>query len=359
MLPKSTQFWTRTVVLLLALCLAFYILPLATPFVLSFVVTLILWPMVDFIEKMGKRYMPRHFMPRWLAIIPAFIIFGCVITFILNYVLVPFIDQLTGFINNAPELMTRFMEVFTYIQMRYFNTDLPPQLLNIINNSAIRLGNYGMILAQKAGLAILSVASFLVELLLVPIITFYMLKDGKKLMTSFTNIFEGSARLRVKSLLSQMYTTLAGYIRGELFLAVDMFVIVFIAMTLFGVPYPLLLALLAGFAEWIPIIGPIMGAVPAIILASLIDLRLAVNVALFYFCIQLFDGQVTMPKVFGRCIKLHPVIIIAVIFVGGTLYGIKGMMLAVPVTAILQIIAKELWYYNSTLKGKDNHYENN
>lgn len=359
MLPKSTQFWTRTVVIILALCLGFYILPLATPFVLSLVLTLLLWPLVDFIEKIGKRYMPRQFMPRWLAIIPAFIIFGCVITFILNYIFVPFIAQLTGFVNNAPYLMEKFMEVFTYVQAKYFNTNLPPQVLNIVNNTVTKLGNYGMVLAQKGVQAVFSVAGFLAELLLVPIITFYFLKDGKKLVGSFTGIFEGNTRLRVRSLLSQIYHTLAGYIRGELFLAVDMFVIVFVAMTLFGVPYPLLLALLAGFAEWIPIIGPILGAVPAIILASVIDLRLAANVAFFYFCIQIFDGQVTMPKVFGRCIKLHPVIIIAVIFVGGTLYGIKGMMLAVPVTAILQIIAKELWYFNSTLKGKDTHYESN
>ena len=99
-----------------------------------------------------------------------------------------------------------------------------------------------------------------------------------------------------------------------------------------------------------PIIGPFISAGPAIILAALIGGTLAVKVAITYFIILMIDSQIIMPKVMGHIIKLHPVVIISVIFIGGSLYGVIGMMTAVPVTAIIQIIMEKLWYFNKFYK---------
>ena len=89
---------------------------------------------------------------------------------------------------------------------------------------------------------------------------------------------------------------------------------------------------------------------PAIILAALSSGTLALQVMITYMVIQLIDGQIIMPKIMGRVIKLHPLVIITVIFIGGYLYGIIGMMTAVPITAILQIVINKLWYFNQYYK---------
>ena len=143
---------------------------------------------------------------------------------------------------------------------------------------------------------------------------------------------------------------MGGYLRGQLVLATNMFCIISVVAYIFDLPYPLVLALLAGISEWVPIIGPIAAALPAIILAALSSGTLALQVMITYMVIQLIDGQIIMPKIMGRVIKLHPLVIITVIFIGGYLYGIIGMMTAVPITAILQIVINKLWYFNQYYK---------
>lgn len=352
MLNKSSQFWARLVVICIALFFISDVVSLTTPLILSLVLAFILSPVVDGIVYLAKKYLKISNFPRWIAIFPTFILFGLILVLGFKLAFIPLVTQVIKLVNNVPYIIGDFMQVIQTIQNQY-SYNVPKQVVNIINNILLRFSNYGILLAQKGIGVVFSLASFLAELLLVPILTFYMLKDGKKLTQNFVNLFEGNTKIRIESVLNKIYFTVSGYIRAELFLAVDMFIIVYIAMTYFDIPYPLVLALIAAIAEWIPIIGPILGATPAIILASLISLPLAINVALFYVLIQIIDGQIIMPKVFGKFIKLHPIVIITVIFIGGSLYGVKGMMLAVPVTAILQILAEDLWYFDRVLKGDE------
>lgn len=353
MLQKSSEFWVRVSIVVLTVAFIFYVLPLTLPFVLSLVLALVLNPLVTFIEKtMKKRFKVQHF-PRWISIFLTFVIVTAVVVIVLDNTFESFITEFIRFLNNLPLLLLQFAQVLIDVQDNYLHMNLPAQVTDIINMTVVRLGNYSVDVAQKLVEAVFSVAGFMVELLLVPILTFYMLKDGKLLAEKFISLFSHVSSEGIRSILCKIYVTLGGYLRGELLLAINMFCIVFVGMYAFGIPYPLVLALLAGCAEWVPIIGPIMGAVPAIILASLISVSLALKVAIFYICVQLIDGQIIMPKVFGRVIRLHPLIIIAVIFFGGSLYGIKGMMLAVPLTAVLQIIAGELWYFNVNFNRKD------
>lgn len=357
MLQKSSELWIRVGIVIVTVAFVFYVLPLALPFILSLVLALVLYPLVACIEKIMGKYLKVRCFPRWIAIFITYAIVTVIVVFILNHTFEPFITEFIRFINNLPFLLMQFAQVLVNIQDNYLHMNLPAQVTDLINMTVIRLGNYSVDIVQKVVETIFSVAGFMVELLLVPILTFYMLKDGRLLSEKFVSLFSHDSSNGIRNILHKCYISLGGYLRGELLLAVNMFCVVLIAMYLFGVPYPLVLALLAGFAEWIPIIGPIVGATPAIILASLISVPLAIKVAIFYICVQLIDGQIIMPKVFGRVISLHPLIIIAVIFIGGSLYGVKGMMLAVPVTAVLQIVAGELWYYNSNFKRKDNTNE--
>jgi len=121
----------------------------------------------------------------------------------------------------------------------------------------------------------------------------------------------------------------------------------------------MVIGLLAAVTEWIPIVGPIVGAIPAILLGATVSLPLAVKVLIFYIVIQQIDSHIIMPQVMGAVISLHPVVIIIALLIGGTLFGIAGMVLTVPVTAVLQILCRHLWFYNTYKTKAMNTYGKN
>lgn len=358
MLKKcSLQFWFRVSLATIIAIFCIYQMNLLGPFIISLILTLLLWPIVNMIEDFVRERCKVSWFTRWMAIIPTFIVFGGLLAVIFNYIFLPFVVEFSKLLQNIPFLIKRLIAIITYIQVDFLNQDMPDQILKVINETFVRVGNYGVDLVEEIVAGAMHVARVAIDLLLVPIITFYLLKDGRYFIRQIQGIFSDSYANHLARVSRKVYLVLGGYVRAEMVLAINMFIIVMIAMTAFGVSYPLVLALIAAVAEWIPIVGPIVAAFFAIAMASAISLQLALKVALFYLIMQLIDGQIIKPKVFGSYFHLHPIVIIAVVFVFGSLYGVVGMILAVPGTALAQIIAKEMWYYNLIYKGEKN--ENN
>ena len=96
----------------------------------------------------------------------------------------------------------------------------------------------------------------------------------------------------------------------------------------------------------VPVIGPIIGAIPPILLGLLQGTGTMVQVIVFYVVVQQLDSHLVMPKLMGSVIKVHPVAIIAGVLIGGSLYGIVGMMISVPAVAVLQVLLRHMWYYD-------------
>ena len=341
---KSIQYWLRCILLVLASIGLLIALPVVIPLIIAVILTLLLWPLVNMTQIYAQRYWKQ--CPRWIAIIPSFILVALISTLLVRYVMLPVIGELTKLLINLPYVLDQFVSVVTGLQGIDGESIIPHQFEGIINTTLIKIGNYGIDLAQRGVLAIVSFASTLLQLLLVPILTFYLLKDGRTIKQAVLHIFSSPTSAHLEEVVNDILRTLGGYLRGQLLLASNMFCLTFIVCYYYDLPYPLVLAVLAGIAEWIPIIGPFISAAPAIILAAVISGPLAVKVAITYGILQLLDGQIIMPKIMGHVINLPPLVIITTIFVGGYFFGIIGMMTAVPLTAIAQIIAKRLWYFN-------------
>lgn len=350
MVSTTTQFKLRVAVVVLTMLLLALSSSVALPFVVSLVVTLLLLPLVNTIDYVMVHTLGLRRFPRTLAILPTFLLVAFVLYLVGTLVLAPFLTQFTRLLTNFPMILGQVMELIKLLPMGGHATGLPPQIDSLLNTAVVRLGNYGVELAQHGITAIFSFASMLLELILVPIITFYLLKDGRYLKHHLVHVFPEPISHNLMQVLNDIHRTLGGYLRGQLLLATNMFIIMLVMAYYFKLPYPFVLALLAFIAEWIPIIGPFFSAGPAIILGALVSSTLAIKVAIVYGIILLMDSQIIMPKVMGHIIKLHPVVIISVIFLGGSFFGILGMMVAVPLTAIVQIIVDKLWYFNRYYK---------
>ena len=349
MVQRSPQYWLRLLLLIAGVALLIWVTPVTLPLLLALVLTVILLPVVNGIQDYARKRVGLKWFPRSLAILPAFLLVALATVVIIQYIIVPFLVEFTKLLNNLPLLINQLLHVWKETQAQYALV-LPPEINGLIGSTLNKIGNYSVDLAQRGIFVIVSLATTLLQLLLVPIMTFYLLKDGRVLKQRMVSIFSEPVALHLDEIVNQVHHTMGGYLRGQLVLATNMFCIISVVAYIFDLPYPLVLALLAGIAEWIPIIGPIAAALPAIILAALSSGTLALQVMITYMVIQLIDGQIIMPKIMGRVIKLHPLVIITVIFIGGYLYGIIGMMTAVPITAILQIVINKLWYFNQYYK---------
>ena len=193
-------------------------------------------------------------------------------------------------------------------------------------------------MAEKtAGLAI-ALASSLVDLVLVLVVTFYFLLDEHRLRVALFRTFEPQRRPAVRRVFQEVSRVFGAYVRAQLLLALSVGVLVGIAMVLLGVPYALFLAMFAALAELIPMVGPIAGAIPALLVAATMPFPTIVWVAAAFLVIQQLESNVLMPRLSGHAVGLHPVGSILALALGFELWGVIGALFAVPTAGLLWVL---------------------
>ncbi len=188
--------------------------------------------------------------------------------------------------------------------------------------------------------ALLRAATFVVGLVVVPVWLFYVLKDRARFMPAVTGSVPGAWRTDVENVLALLARVGGRWVRGQLLLGTSIFLATTIGLTIltlvgfaeFG-QFTLILALIAGVLEWVPIIGPIIAAIPAILIGLTIGAPAAIAVAILYTAIQQLENHVLVPKVMGDAVDLHPAVLILALVVGSALFGLGGAILAAPAVA--------------------------
>ena len=182
-----------------------------------------------------------------------------------------------------------------------------------------------------------------VELIVIPVLTFYLLKDWNVIVDWVISLFSLRSQSQAKKIIYEMGTVISDFLTGQFLLCIIIGTISFIGFYQMNIGYPFVLATLAAMAEAIPIIGPILSAVPAIILGLAVSTKLGLKVAIFCFFLQQLENHVILPRVMGKSVNLHPVTIIISLLIGGQFLGVLGMLLALPVTALLNIFMQHFW----------------
>ena len=189
-----------------------------------------------------------------------------------------------------------------------------------------------------------SIVPVAIALVLIPFMTFFLLKDGRRLKKSFIQTLPNRYFEMTISLLHKIDCQLGSYIRGQMLVSLCIGILAITALAILDVPYFLLIGTVAGLANMIPYFGPIVGAIPAVIL-NVIDkgsLSAALVVIAAFLLIRLIDDTLVSPNILGRSLKIHPLLVIIVIFTGGEMFGIMGLLLCIPVTGIIKVTIQEL-----------------
>lgn len=339
----QTRVVLRVIFIILIVALLLWIIVKLTGVILLLVLSIFfayfVSPLVEFLRRPVRFAGKERTMPRTLAIALSYIIIVAVIV-VGIYLLAPRLG------NQFPEFTEQARAYWTAVGTRtqgfveYFRSHrMPGPLLDAING-AIPSVIEKVSLTVSAVLA--SVAGWVIYipwLVLIPILSFFFLKDAETFRRSALQMLpKGRWRWRGDEFFQDINSTLAAYIRAQLTACVFIGVVCALGFTLFGVPSPLVLGVIAGVCEFIPLVGPLLVAIVAA-LAALIHggVFLALMVLAFLAVLRIVQDYVVYPRLIGQGIHLHPLAVIIAILSGAELAGIAGIFLAIPVVAILTV----------------------
>lgn len=279
----------------------------------------------------------KHFVPRTLAIgIVYLIIFGGLGLAV--YLLLPQVgEQLTEIGRQAPTYSKNISDSTQKLERFYQRIPSPAResVKETVSDTIHTVGTYIQSTAVTTATFALGYAPWLV---LIPILAFFLLKDADSFRrTALQMLPRGRMRWRGDELFQDVNSTLAAYIRAQLIACLLIGIICTAGFMLIGVPYALVLGILAGFLEFIPLAGPLVIFVLAVTVSSFHSPGQALVVFIFLAVLRVIHDYVTYPRIIGQGIHLHPLAVILAILCGAELAGVAGIFLAIPVIAIISV----------------------
>ncbi|WP_165999432.1 AI-2E family transporter [Bacillus sp. Cs-700] len=207
------------------------------------------------------------------------------------------------------------------------------------------LGN----LTQNLGDHIMQVVSALTSattvLVIVPFVLFYFLKDDHKLKPFLLKLIPNKHHGEGEKVLHNIDKTLSAYITGQIIVAVVDGVLIYVAYLIIGLPYALMLALFVMITAVVPFFGPIIGVIPALVVALTQEPILALYVIIAMIVVQQLEGNLVAPVVLGKRLNVHPLTIILLLIVAAALYGFIGMLIAIPLYSVIKVIVKNFYEF--------------
>jgi predicted PurR-regulated permease PerM len=266
--------------------------------------------------------------------------------------LTPFVAETRKFVQNSDAYQQKAQSAFEGLQEDYkaWYNGLPEGSRKWVDQqlSALQESTAGITKSLQTGATDLARQTgrwlnFLVELFLLPVIVFYLIMDSRHLKReTLTLIPRRYLRVTMKTI-AETNRVMQAYIIGQLILCTIAGVAIWIGLRWFGVSYALTLALFAGLARAIPVIGSIVAAVPIVIMTLITtDAGITVQMIIFITILFLIEHKMIMPKVIGDRVDLHPVLVIIVLLVSGKFFGLMGMFFGVPIAVIVRNVARSI-----------------
>ena len=295
---------------------------------MAFFVALGLEPAVSWLA--GKR------LPRWAAVTAVLIAVMAVLAGTLAAAIPPLVQQGHQFINEAPHYIQRVDDHSSWIGRLNDRFHVQQRITETVNSSG------GPVLAQavKAGTEVFGT---LADLLVVAVLTIYFLVDLPRIRATLYRLVPHSRRPRAILIGDEIYAKVGAYVSGNIVISVVAGVATFIWLVIFGVPYPLLLAIFVALLDLIPFGSTVAGFIVAAV-ALTVSAPIAIATLAFYTGFRLAEDYLLVPKIIGRAVNVPAVATLLAVLVGGALLGIVGALIAIPIAAAIQLCAQEILF---------------
>ncbi len=289
------------------------------------------------IDPIVVRLAKWHF-PKWLTVIFVYIFLILILSGAMVLLVPTLVEQtkevLTTYAPYIEQAAGNVINISSVLSGDLFAQDLD-QVFASIQGS-------GLIEAAPQVISVISdVFGGLITMLVIFILAFYLVVEEKTLLSGLESGLPKKYKLFTEELLPVWRVKVGSWVRGQLFIMFTIFSMTYLSFLAIGVPYALVLAIIAGILEIVPFIGPIVTAIIAVVIALSVSPLTAVLVILFCFIIQQIEAELLTPKVMQKVVGLNPVVVIVAILIGFEIGGVVGAMLAIPVTMSLAVFVKE------------------
>lgn len=307
------------------------------PFFVAIVLAYLLVPIVEMLIRKG--------VGRRTAIAIVFLgIIGSLAVTI--FLLIPKLYlELSKLTSVLPDTMAAFEQKLQEFRSNFQAAGLPHQVLTLLDE---HLGQGQTFLVQWLDNALDDIPKILTSmslLILSPVIAIYLLVDWQKLQGGLLRIVPQRRRVAWQRLIQDISYIVRSYIRGNILVALIVGILTGIGVKIVGMDFALIIGVLCGLFDLIPYFGPLIGAIPAVLLGLVVSPFMAIKVLIVILIVQQLESSVISPKLMGDSVGLHPLWIIFALLAGGEIAGFWGILLAVPVAAVIRVIIRHIYLW--------------
>ena len=306
------------------------------PFAIAIILTYLLNPLVKLLERRGVK--------RGFGVLIIYVLFLAAVGTIMRFLIPKVAHQISSLISDLPNyaatLATKVNSFFAARGIDYrlnISSDSMREYLNTHRDTILSvLGGVRSLAGQ--------VVHFTITFVIGLVLSVYFLLDLPKIQARVRSMIPARHSEEFLDVGHRVSEALGGFFRGQLLVAVFVGVASAVALTIVKVPFAIVIGLIAGIFNLVPLIGPFIGAIPAVVISLLSDHPIrALYGAIALLVVQQIDNHLISPNVMGRTVKLHPVTVMVALLIGGTVAGIFGMLLTIPIVATVKIIGLHLW----------------
>jgi len=318
------------------------------PFILGSVLVYVVLPVIDWLDLRLRSVFGRRRLARSVAVLVVYISTTIILVVTLASIIPQFVTEVSVLIKRLPQLARQVYSAapeVVQVWIDWYNQSVPVEIRQAVERSVQDILQ-GLLAALQTGLfksvnVLFSTVSFVLGLLIVPLWTFYVLRDLPELDLAFYRLIPAPYREDVHSVRILLDRVCGAYLRRQLILCISVGLMFALGLGWLRIDFALLLGIIMGILEIVPVVGPILGAIPALILTLATAPSKVLWVALLAIAVQQIENILLVPQVDQGTFKLHPAVVMVALVVGGALAGAAGVILSVPATAIL----RDLWRY--------------
>ena len=302
--------------------------------IFSIVLAYLFNPLVDYLEKRGLK--------RLYGVLTIYLgILGIIL--VLAFIVIPSsINEIRGLVQNMPNYFNNISSFFDNIYLRYISTlgELPPILQgvdSIINENIYRAESF---LTEGIRTVVRGIVTFftkIVSIVLTPILTLYFLVDKEMFNKRIKELIPKKYKEEVLYLSREIDVSVSQFVRGRILLAIFVGISTTIVLLLMRVDFAIVIGFITGVADIIPYIGPFLGFLPAVIFAFISSPIKALWIGIIFVLIQWIENNILAPKIIGHRTGMHPLTVLLSLIIGGSLFGVLGMIFSVPMVAVIKI----------------------
>jgi len=328
-------------------------LSIISPLIIGIIIAYLLYPLSKLINNFLVNRLKVKYKPHLLSILLTYLVVIILFIALVSSIYAMIGGQISGNENLSVMFATigsyikRYNEFFDFINKRIAESGLSGDIKGYLSKAITQVAPYlsvsiGSVIKLSAG-----IGSSIINTFIGVFISFYLLKDYEYFKSLYLNYFSltmKESRFRsINNNAAEINNILSKFIRGQLLVGLIIGIISSIGLSIIGIDFAFLIGFTAGIANVIPYVGPIIGCIPAIIVGLLSpDPIMALWAVLLLLAVQQLDGAVISPKIVGDSMGLHPIFVIMAITIGGTIAGILGMLLSVPIAAIIKLFLIKL-----------------